>query len=415
MGYKFLKKSIKVNNAIDLILKHLTIKLGIEKIQFDESLGRVLAEDIISKVDIPPVNKSAFDGYAVKGIDLISASRYSPLRLKVIDEVKIGEMPPKWTKGALKIATGAALPDGLDTVIPAEYVNILGDNEIEILKSFPIGDNVIQIGEDVKKGKCVLKAGRIINPFDLGMLAQLKKMNVKVLEKLRIVILPTGSELVEPNEEGDLYKTVDTNMYTLSALCKKPWIEVDHIKPVQDDLKALTQAIRSSMVNNHVLIITGGTSVGELDLVPEAVQRVGSVKLLIRGIGIQPGRPTGVAIVDSKLFFMLSGFPTACIIGYIALVRPLLYKIINTPEPPKPIVTAKLQSKVTSSLGVEGYVRVIVKKVGEKLIAEPVRVIGSSSISSLIEANGFLIVPYGSEGFDSGSEVQINLYDSIQD
>ncbi len=183
---------------------------------------------------------------------------------------------------------------------------------------------------------------------------------------------------------------------------------------MKDDLEALTQAIRSAIRNNHVLITTGGTSVGELDLVPEAIQRAGSVKSMVRGIGIRPGRPTGVAVVDSKLVFMLSGFPTACIVGFIALVRPMLYKVIDASEPPKSIVRAILKSKVASSLGVASYVRVKVRRVGEDLFAEPVRVMGSSSISSLTEANGFLIIPPESEGFDSGSEVQVHLYDSIQ-
>ncbi|MCP8304712.1 MAG: molybdopterin molybdotransferase MoeA [archaeon] len=414
MGYRFLKKLTKVDDAIALVSKHLTIELGSEEINFDESLGRVLAEDVISRVDIPPVNKSAVDGYAVKGVDLLSASRYSPLRLKVVDEVKIGERPSKGAQGAVKVATGSALPDGFDTVIPAEYVDLIEDDEIEVLRSFPIGDNVIQRGEDVKKGKVVLKRGRIMNPFDIGMLAQLKKTRVRVLEKLRIAILPTGSEMIEPGEGGDLYKTVDTNAYTLSALCRESWMEAHHINAVKDDLETLTQAIRSAIRNNHVLITTGGTSVGELDLVPEAVQRAESVKSMVRGIGIRPGRPTGVAVVDGRLVFMLSGFPTACIVGFIALVRPLLYKVINAPEPPKPIVRAILKSKVASSLGVASYVRVKVGRVGEELFAEPVRVMGSSSISSLTEANGFLIIPPESEGFDSGSEVQIHLYDSIQ-
>lgn len=414
MRYRFLKKLTKIDDAITLILKHLKIELGNEEIDFDESLGRVLAEDVISRIDIPPVNKSAVDGYAVKGVDLMSASRYSPLRLKVVKEIKIGERPSKGAQGAVKVATGAALPDGFDTIIPAEYVDLFEDDKIEVLRSFPIGDNVIQKGEDVKKGKVVLKKGRMINPFDIGMLAQLKKTKVRVLEKLRIVILPTGSEMIEPNEEGDLYKTVDTNAYTLSALCREPWMEAHHIKAVKDDLEALTKAIRSAIRNNHILITTGGTSVGELDLVPEAIQRAGSVKSMVRGIGIRPGRPTGVAVVDSKLVFMLSGFPTACIIGFIALVRPMLYKVIDASEPPKSIVRAILKSKVASSLGVASYVRVKVRRVGEELFAEPVRVMGSSSISSLTEANGFLIIPLESEGFDSGSEVQVHLYDSIQ-
>jgi len=414
MGYRFLKKLTKVDEAIAQVSKHMMIKLGTEVLNFDESLGRVLTEDVISKVDIPPFNKSAFDGYAVKGIDLQSASHYSPLRLKVVDEIKIGERPVQSTQGSVKVATGAALPDGFDTVIPAEFVKNLDDNEIEILKSFPIGDNVIQRGEDVKKGKVVLKRGRIINPFDIGMLAQLKKMKVRVLKKLRIVILPTGSEVIGPSEEGDLYKTVDSNAYTLSALCKEPWMEANHIKAVPDDLEALTQAIKSSLKNNHILITTGGTSVGELDLVPEAVQRAGSVILMVRGIGIRPGRPTGVAVLDDKIVFMLSGFPTACIVGFLALVRPLLYRVINSPEPPKPIVRAILKSKVVSSLGLTSYVRVKVRREGEELFAEPIRIIGSSSISSLIDANGFLIIPSESEGIDKGSKVQIYLYDSIQ-
>ncbi|MCP8317419.1 MAG: molybdopterin molybdotransferase MoeA, partial [archaeon] len=250
--------------------------------------------------------------------------------------------------------------------------------------------------------------------FDIGMLAQLKRIKVKVLEKLHIAIIPTGNEVIEPSEVGDVYKTINTNSYTLSALCKEPWIEPHRLKVVKDDIEALTKIIKSSIENHHALIITGGTSVGELDLVPEAVQKAEKVDLMIRGIGIQPGRPTGVAVVNGKPVFMLSGFPAACVTGFIALVRPLLYKIVNALEPPRPVVKAILKSKVSSSLGVAKYVRVKVRRMGEKLFAEPVRVMGSSTLSSLTDANGFLIVLPESEGFDNNSEVEVILYGPIQ-
>jgi len=415
MGYRFLKKLTKVDKAIALVSKKLMIKLGIEEISFDESLGRVLAEDVISDLDFPPVNKSAFEGYAIRGVDVLSASQYLPITLKVIGEVKIGESPTmKGAQGkAVKIATGAALPEGFDTVIPVEYVKSL-DDEIEVSKSFPIGDNVIQRGEDFKKGQIVLRKGKIIDPFDIGMLAQLKRIKVKVLEKLHIAIIPTGSEVIEPSDAGDVYKTINTNSYTLSALCKEPWIEPHRLKAVKDDIEALTKIIKSSIENHHALMITGGTSVGELDLVPEVVQKAGKVDLMIRGMGVQPGRPTGVAVINGKPIFMLSGFPAACVTGFIALVRPLLYKMVNALEPPRPVVKAILKSKVSSSLGVAKYVRVKVRRIGEKLFAEPVRVMGSSTLSSLTDANGFLIVPQESEGFDSDSEVEVILYGPIQ-
>ncbi|MCP8319701.1 MAG: molybdopterin molybdotransferase MoeA [archaeon] len=415
MGYRFLKNLTKIDEAIALVSKKLMIKLGIEEMSFDGSLGRVLAEDIISDFDFPPVNKSAFEGYAIRGVDVLSASQYFPIRLKVIGEVKIGESPVmKGVQGkAVKIATGAALPDGFDTVVPVEYIKSL-DDEIELSKSFPIGDNVIQKGEDFKKNQIVLRKGKIIDPFDIAILAQLKKIKVKVLEKLHIAIIPTGSEVIEPSEVGDVYKTINTNSYAIFAFCREPWIEPHRLKVVKDDIEAITKIIRSSIENHHALIITGGTSVGELDLVPEAVQKAGKVDLIIRGMGIQPGRPTGVAVINGKPIFMLSGFPAACVIGFIALVRPLLYKMVNALEPPRPVVRAILKSKVSSSLGVAKYVRVKVRRIGEKLFAEPVRVIGSSTLSSLTESNGFLIVPPESEGFDSDSEVEVILYNPIQ-
>ncbi|MEM3584347.1 MAG: molybdopterin molybdotransferase MoeA, partial [Nitrososphaerales archaeon] len=281
--------------------------------------------------------------------------------------------------------------------------------------SFPIGDNVIKRGEDFKKGQIMLRKGKIIDPFDISILSLLRKIKVKVLEKLRIAIIPTGNEMIEPNEVGDFYKTVNTNSYMLSALCKEPWMETHRLKIVKDDLETLTKIIKSSLKSHHALIITGGTSVGEFDLVPEAIQKVGKIDLMIRGIGIQPGRPTGVAVVNGKPIFMLSGFPVACVTGFIAVVRPLLYKMVNALEPPRPVVKAILKSKVSSSLGVAKYVRVKVKRIGEKLFAEPVRITGSSALSSLTESNGFLVIPPELEGFDSNSEVEVILYGPIQE
>ncbi|NWG09842.1 MAG: molybdopterin molybdotransferase MoeA [Nitrososphaerales archaeon] len=415
MGYKFLKKLAKVDEVIALVSKKLKTELTTEEIDFDKSLGSVLAEDIISSFNLPPVNKSAFEGYAVRGTDVLSASQYYPVRLRVIGEIKIGVGPTiESTQGkAIKVVTGSALPNGFDTVVPVEYVRA-SDDEIEVSKSFPIGDNVIQRGEDVKKGQKVIRKGKIIDPFDMAMLAHLKQTRVKVLEKLRIAIIPTGSELIEPYEVGDVYKTVNTNAYALSALCKEHWIEARRLSVVQDDLEALTHAVRSSIEDHHALIMTGGTSVGESDLVPESVRRAGKVDLVIRGIGIQPGRPTGVAVLNGKPVFMLSGFPVACIVGFMALVRPLLYMMVGAMEPPRPIVKAVLKSRVSSSLGVVSYVRVKVRRKDEGLVAEPIRVLGSSAVSSLTEANGFLMVPIGSEGFDGGSEVEVLLYSPIQ-
>ncbi|MEM3624859.1 MAG: molybdopterin molybdotransferase MoeA [Nitrososphaerales archaeon] len=416
MGYRFLKKLTNVEDVLNFVSNKLTVKLGVEEVKFDDSLGRVLAEDIIPDFDEPSTDKSAVDGYAIRGVDILSASQYSPVRLKVIGEVKIGGIPMvKGFKGkAVKIATGAALPDGFDTVVPLEYVKVL-DNEIEISKSFPIGDNIIKRGEDFKKGQIMLRKGKIIDPFDISILSLLRKIKVKVLEKLKIAIIPTGNEMIEPDETGDLYKTVNTNSYMLYAFCKEPWMEPHRLKIVKDDLESLTKIIESSIKSHHVLIITGGTSVGELDLVPEAVQKVGKIDLMIRGIGIQPGRPTGVAVINGKPIFMLSGFPVACATGFIAVVRPLLYKMVNALEPPRPVVRAVLKSRVSSSSGVAKYVRVKVRKIGERLFAEPVRITGSSALSSLTESNGFLVIPPDLEGFDSNSEVEVILYNPIQE
>jgi molybdopterin molybdotransferase len=415
MGQTF-KKLTKIEQVISQAIRHLKIGLNSENVYFIDSQGRFLADDLISDKNIPSFRKSAVDGYAITKNDGLTASKYSPKKLHVTNTVKIGSSTTiTGSEGiCLKVPTGGYVPGGFDTVVPHEYVNFIDGNKIEIIQSFAIGKNIIEIGQDVKKGQFLLKKGRLLNPFDIAMLAQIQKLTVKVKEKLRIAILPTGNELVTPDLARGDFKTIDSNTHMLRALCKAPWNEIFCEKPIQDKVEPLIKSLKKLLNTNHIAITIGGSSVGEFDIVSLAPRELKGLKMMVRGINIQPGRPTGIAVVDGKPIFMLSGFPVACAVGFIALVKPLLYKIIGTEEYQTLIVRAKLKSRISSSLGLNGYVRVKVSKKGRGLLCEPIAVSGSSLLSSLMYANGFVIVPQESEGYEKDTEVDVHMLGSIE-
>jgi molybdopterin molybdotransferase len=415
MGQTF-KKLTKIEQVISQAIRHLKIGLNSENVYFADSQGRFLADDLISDKNIPSFRKSAVDGYAITKNDGLTASKYSPKKLHVSSTVKIGSSTTiTGSEGiCLKVPTVAYIPGGFDTVVPRECVNFLDNNKIEIFQSFAIGKNIIEIGQDVKKGQFLLKKGHLLNPFDIAMLAQIQKITVKVVEKLKIAILPTGNELVTPDLARGEYKTIDTNTYMLRALCKAPWNEIYCEKPIQDIVGPLIKSLKKLLYANHIVITIGGTSVGEFDLVSLAPRKLKGLKMMIRGVNIQPGRPTGIAVVDGKPIFMLSGFPVACAVGFMALVKPLLYKIIGTKEYQTLIVRAKLQSRISSSLGLKGYVRVKVYKKGRGFLCETIAITGSSLLSSLMYANGFVIVPPESEGYEKDTEVDVHMLRSME-
>ncbi len=397
-----------VKEALELLLSRVKI-CGTEEILFEQGLGRVLAEEVVAGSDVPPFDRAAMDGYAVKAENTFGASQGNPIYFKVVGEVSTGTQSKLELDdfGAVRIMTGAALPKGANAVVMFEYTKEL-EGEVEVYRAVTPGKNVSLEGEDVKRGEVLLRKGAVVRPQDIAMLAAIGKREIEVYRKPRAAIISTGDELREPDERLEAGEIYDANSYALSALVQASGGAAKRIGIIKDAPEKIKKAIKDAL-ENDVILISGATSVGKKDVVPQIVAELGRV--LVHGIAMRPGEPTGFGAINEKLVFMLPGYPVAAIVAFETFARPVLQKMQGMEIfSPYPQVQANLKRKIASELGRRDFVRVKLEKKGKKYLAEPIRTTGSGIISSLVEADGFVIVPENTEGIEKGEKVVVNLF-----
>ncbi len=380
-----------------------------------QAVGLYAARDVASPVDVPPFDRAAFDGYAVRSIDTLGASRSNPIMLRVVGKALPGaEFGGAVGRGeAVEIATGAPLPAGADAVVPYEEAARRGDH-IEVYKPVPQFYYVSRRGEDIAAGEVVLKRGRKIKPWDIGVLASIGIKEVPVY-KVTAGLISTGNELVELDEAPPPpAKIINSTRHVITALLRDFGVEVHYLGIVPDDEEAIYRAVSDAVRRFDIVITTGGVSVGEPDHVVRAVARL-SPEVLIHGIAARPGRPNSAAAVRGKPIVMLSGFPVASIVGFEVFAKPAILKMVGAKEEPLPVVKAVLTRRVTTPINVRSFVRVRVYRRDGKLYAEPLAVTGSGILSTLTKGNGLLIIQENREGYDEGDEVEVILLGPIDD
>jgi molybdopterin molybdotransferase len=383
-------------------------KPKVVSVSLQDSLGRVLAEDLVALEDLPRFDKSAMDGYAVKLSDLAGASQSKPvvLQLTQVDHVE--------AKQAKQVWTGNPIPEGADAVVMLENTQ-MHNGELEVWSQLTPWTNISGVGEDIKKGVLVAKAGTRLNPYHVGLAAALGYTTLKVSEKPKIAILPTGNEITEVGTKRAANQIYDSNKVMVSAMCQELGAETVDLGLAKDNTDEIAQKIKSALKTSDAVITTGGTSVGGLDLVPDAVNGLGKPGVVVHGVALRPAMPTAVAVLEDKPVLILSGNPVAAVIGFEVFGRPLVCKMLGMlKEEPRPIVTAKLAKRVTSVLGRKTYVRVHVTQKNGELIAEPVSAKGSGSISTMTMSNGYLIVPENREGVTEGETVIIHMFGVLE-
>jgi molybdopterin molybdotransferase len=372
-------------------------------------LGQVLAENVVSKIDVPPFDRAAVDGYAVRAADTFGATELRPVVLRVIGSVDVGVVTKLRVRNgeAIKIMTGAPMPPGADATLMVEHTRTRGDT-IEVLAPLTPGKNVSTRGEDVRAGQVVLRRGRWLRPQDIGMLASTGNLRVQVARKPRVAILATGSELRKPGERLKSAQIVDTNSFLLAAAVESCGGISRRLGIVPDKPRILRRKLLKATKHDMVLV-SGGSSVGEHDIVPDVMGELG--KLLLHGIAIRPGGPTAFGIIRGKPVFGLAGFPVAALVAFDMLVRPALRYMQGLPaDRGYPRVRAKLARKISSTLGRADVVRVVVRGEAGELWAEPIRVTGSGVLSSVTQADGFTLVPEDIEGLEKDRVVEVELY-----
>lgn len=382
-----------------------------ETVPFDSASGRVLAEDIVSGVDVPPFDRSAVDGYAVRASDTFGVTQTRPKKLRMMGAVKMGSVPKlRVGRGqAVKLMTGAQIPKGADAVVMVELTKADGKN-LMIFAPVTPGKNVSARGEDVRAGEMVLKRGHQLRPHDIGMLSSIGHLKARVFRRPRVAVIATGPELKRPGTRLKHAQVTDINSYSLAAGAVSCGGVADRLGIVPDEPRALRRVLQKALGRCDMALISGGSAVGEHDIAPDLVAEQGRV--LFHGVALRPGGPSAFGVVKDKPVFCLAGFPVASLVAFDVLVRPALWKMQGLPADWGSLrIKAMLTRKIASSLGRADVVRVRVWSEDGKLMAEPIRVTGSSILSSMTRADGFVIVPEDVEGLDAGKEVEVELYD----
>ncbi|MHC2835427.1 molybdopterin molybdotransferase MoeA [Bacillus sp. F9_6S_D1_P_5] len=388
----------------------------IEKISLIESYGRTLGEDIIADHDVPHFDRSPYDGFAIRAEDTKEASSSNPIQFEVIGEIGAGFVFTEEVKAfqAIRIMTGAAIPTGCNAVVMLELTEGFEENEktyMKLKRSFAAGDNISFKGEDVKQNSILVRRGTVINPGVAALLATFGYCSVHVVKQPVIGIVTTGSELLEVHEQLKPGKIRNSNSYMIAAQIERAGGVVQYYGQFADDLDTCYNTVKKAMKEVDILITTGGVSVGDYDYLPAIYERL-QANVLFNKIAMRPGSVTTVAEVEGKLLFGLSGNPSACYVGCELFVRPVIRTFLHRQDPHVFRAEAILQKDFPKANPFTRFVRGKVEIVDGTLQATPVGLDKSSAISSLAEANAFIVLPGGTRGFEAGITVSVLLLES---
>ena len=405
---KRMLKLIPFEEAQRQLLKAADIKpLGHEEILVEDSIGRVLAVDIISNLDIPCEDRAVFDGYAVRSIDTQNASLKSPVRLKIVGKAFPDEPPSQISPGqAIYTACGATIPRGADAIIKVENTRQLGE-EIEIYSPVKPGENIGMVGEDVRKGELLFRKGHILRPQDIGLLAGMGVNLVKVFQRPRIGIISVGDELIKLSEK-DPSRMANNYALIISSLISEFGGIPRIFGIVPDNLNQIKSRISEALKESEIVATIAGCSIGTKDLVPDAINALGEPGLVFHGVRLSPGKVSGAGVVDGKPIVMLPGHIVSAYAAFYLFLAPLIsqYYGLNV-ESIFPTVRAKISQDVKAK-PISTFLRVHLTRSQNGFIAEPIHG-GSGVLTTLVKSNGYTIVPSGKE-IKRGTDIKVILF-----
>ncbi|PYQ47772.1 MAG: hypothetical protein DMF59_17975 [Acidobacteria bacterium] len=394
------EQMISVEEAQERVLAEIAV-LGTEQVAFTDALGRVLREDIVANSDIPQADNTAMDGYAVRADDIANP----PARLKVIEDLPAGSVATKKVEAgtAIRIMTGALIPDGADTVAHVEITDA-GSDFVTVKQSLKRGVNLRKRGEDMRAGDVVLSAGTFVGAAEIGVLASVQKSVVRVARKPEIAIISTGDEIVDVDQPRPLGKVVNSNSYSLAALARETGALPRMIGIVPDTREATIAAIESALESDFI-ISSGGVSVGAYDFVKDALDALGAQTKFWQ-IAMKPGKPVVLSRVRDRVYFGLPGNPVSCMVSFLLFIAPALRKATGQKSGIlPPTVKTRLMGPLKSRGDRRNYLRVrVVAREGE-LVAYPMTAQGSGVSTSMVHANGFAIVDTGITNVNAGETI----------
>jgi molybdopterin molybdotransferase len=404
---------VPVEEARERILSQIKPLQPLE-LPLQEAEGCVLADDVVAPTDIPDFASSAMDGFAVRSNDVAGATPDAPVVLRIVGRAPIGR-PPEATVGggeAIRIATGAPIPAGADTIVPIENCELDADT-VRILVPSPEGKHIRPAGEDVKGGETILRAGRRIGAPELGLLATAGFSHPLVHPRPRVVVLSTGDELIPPGQVPEFGQVRDSNAYLLFGALREAGAVPVMAGIVRDEVDDLREAVFSHLVQADAFVSSGGVSVGERDVVKAAFFRRGEMDFY--KVAMQPGMPQGFGHVEGKPFFGLPGNPVSVFVSFEVFIRPALRKMMGRRQLLRPEVTATLDADITGPVGKTQFARVRVRRTKEGWVATPTGPRGSNLIATVTRANGLAIVPPGVGTAPAGSEVTVVVFRATED
>ncbi len=397
-----------VEEALKTVLDNTKV-LGTERISIQDAHGRVLAEDVTSGLFHPPWDNSAMDGFAVRWDDIKNASKESGVKLRIVADVRAGIMPDKpVNKGeAIRIMTGAPVPDGADTVVRVEDTKGEGDS-VNIFYAGKRGENVRHKGENIKKGDTVLSKGSVLNAAHIGVMAMVGKPVVSVYRRPKVMVLATGDELADLDEEITENKIPNSNGYTVAAQVIEAG-GIPHLLGIARDNKESLREKIGEGLGGDMLLVSGGVSVGMYDFVKDILKEYG-IDMKFWTVGIRPGHPIAFGLVGDKPIFGLPGNPVSTMVTFEVFARPALLKMSGHTSLSRPIVDAVYEGEFRTRPGRTNYVRAVTRYKDGKYYVRSTGDQGSGILISMSQANSFMVLPPDKEKVLQGEDVKVQLF-----
>jgi molybdopterin molybdotransferase len=405
---KGFQELVPVEDALEKWLAAIEFHPNSTSVPLLTAQNRVLSSHIIANTDLPRTDRSAVDGYAIKATETIGASQSKPKIFKLNERDAIGPNQAK------QIWTGNTIPENADAVVMLENTKTVG-KILEVWSPMTRWENVSRKGEDIRKGEIAVKTGTRLKPHHLGIIAAFGMSEVEVFQKPKVAVLATGNELVRVGDKIRENKVFDSNRVVLTALCNELGAEVIDLGIAIDDMEEISQKLNNGLRRADAVMTSGGTSVGGPDLVPVVAARIGKPGILVHGVAMRPGMPTGLAVVGKKPIILLPGNPVAVMLSFEVFGRPLISRMLGLQATEsRPVLMARTKRKISTTLGRKNLVRVHVSREKGEFIADPISARGSSLFSTMTRSNGYVIVPENQEGLAEGAMVVVNMFEDLK-
>jgi molybdenum cofactor synthesis domain-containing protein len=399
-----IRETIPLDEALTLMMESATPVQSAERIHIGEANGRVIAQPVVSAVDVPPFDRAAMDGYAVIAEDTFGAGPYDPRSLTCIEKVYTGQVPSRRVSHGecIEIATGAPMPEGADAVVMVEETERADASVIRVLTPVYPRQHVGRRAADIASGQTLLEQGAVLNPSRIGAIAATGVTEIEVFARPRVAILSTGNEIVEPGRPLAAGQIYDINRYTLSAVITAHGGTPVVLPTALDTIDDLAAAVRAA-AGHDVLVFSGGSSVGERDLILDVLQRLGEV--IFHGIAVKPGKPTVFGRIGSQPVLGMPGYPTSCLSNAYMLLIPLLRRLARLPDHRPQTTTVPLARRVVSTTGRHQFYSVKLVD-GQAVPAFK----ASGDITSMSQADGYIEIPAQTDIVEAGEMVEVKLF-----